>query len=69
MCRFNTFIDPNHSTLEEFFYLEVDLIDICTRFSSFHFHELWKHEFVGGMCEVGMKSLKSREMKRQEVCG
>jgi hypothetical protein len=33
------------------------------------FGEVWKHRSIGGMCEAEPKSVKSVEMKRQQVCG
>jgi hypothetical protein len=38
-------------------------------FSWDDFGEVWKHRSVGGMCEAEPKSVKSVEMKRQQVCG
>jgi hypothetical protein len=62
--------EPSHSTWEDLCCLEVDSVDRVGRASlGSNFGEVWKCRSIGGMCEAEPKSVKSVEMKRQQVCG
>jgi hypothetical protein len=70
MKRVSSLKEPSRSTWEDLCCLEEDLVDrVGMSFSWDDFGEVWKHRFVGGMCEAELKSVKSVEMKRQQVCG
>ena len=62
--------EPSRSTWEDLCCLEVDSLDRVGGTSlGLVLGKSGKHGSVGGMCEAEPESVKSAEMKRQQVCG
>jgi hypothetical protein len=61
--------ETSHSTWEELCCLEVDSVDRVGKVSlGMILANYGKCRFVGGMCEPGMKSLKSAKIETQKFC-
>ena len=60
--------ETSNSTWEDFCFLEVDSVDRVGKVSlGMILVNSGKCRFVGGMCEVGMKSMKSAKMETQKI--
>jgi hypothetical protein len=61
--------EASHATWEDFCCLEVDSVDKVGKVSLVMILvNSGKCRFVGGMCELGMKSLKSAKIETQKLC-